>query len=62
MVGFFGVCEYHCHARRFSGDDERTKIFPKALDFGFGGRLFLGFGLFARHVGRPIGPYRCCLS
>ena len=31
---FLCVRELHCHAcRRFSGGDERTKVFPKALNF-----------------------------
>ena len=46
------------------GDDERSKVFPKALDFGFGRFLFLRFILLARHdrilAGKPM--LNCHLS
>jgi hypothetical protein len=41
MVCFLCVGKHHCHACRFSGDDERAQVLPKAFDFGFGGLLFL---------------------
>src|ERR1700731_1477650 len=59
MVGFFCVREYHCHACRLRGDDERAKVFPKALDLGFGGLLLRGFSPFAQHTERPICASRC---
>jgi hypothetical protein len=54
VVGFLGVRKHHRHACRFSGDDERAKVFPKALDVEFGGFLFSGFILFAWHDRHPI--------
>ena len=41
VVGFRRVRKQHRHSSRFSGDDERPKILPKPLDFGF--RAFLRF-------------------
>ena len=64
VVGFLGVREHHRYACRFGGDDERSKVFPKALDFGFGRFLFLRFILLARHdrtlAGKPM--LNCPLS
>jgi hypothetical protein len=37
-------------------------IFPKALDFGFGGRLFLGFILFARRTSYRAQPMLFALT
>jgi hypothetical protein len=30
---FLCVREHHCHTGRFSGDDKRAEVFPKAFDF-----------------------------
>jgi hypothetical protein len=51
LVGFLCVCERHCHACRFSGDDKRAEVLPKAFNFGFGGLLFLP--LFSYGRSRP---------
>ena len=45
MAGFLRVHEHHRHSCRFSGDDERAKDFPKALDLCFSELLL--FGLFS---------------
>src|SRR6202011_2347297 len=49
IVGFLSVRKYHRHPCRFSGDDKRAKVFPKALNFGLGGFLRPRFVLFIRH-------------
>ena len=43
IVGFLCVRKHHRHSCRLSGDDERAKVLPKALDFGFGDFLLFRF-------------------
>jgi hypothetical protein len=50
IVGGLCVRNHHRHSYRFSGDDERTKVLPKALDFGFGNFLFFGLVHDFRHT------------
>src|ERR1700676_5527194 len=50
MTGFLCVRERHRHSCRFSGDDERAKVFPKALDFGFSDFLLFGLVCYFRHM------------
>jgi hypothetical protein len=47
----FCVRKYHWHPRRLSGDDERAKVFSKAVDLGLGGFLLLGSVYDFRHTG-----------
>src|SRR5665213_592831 len=62
VAGFLGVHEHHRHARRFSGDDERPKVFPEALDLGFSCFLLGGFILIGRHDGYPVSACRCKIA
>ena len=50
MAWFLCVREHHRHSCRFSSDDERAKVFPKALDFGFSDFLLFGLVCYFRHT------------
>jgi hypothetical protein len=44
VVGAARVCKEHRHPRRFSRRYERPELFPKPVNFGFGGYLGFGYG------------------
>jgi hypothetical protein len=50
IAGLFWVGKQHRHARVFGGNDERTKVLPKALDPSFGSLLAFGLGYYFRNV------------
>src|ERR1700681_3340771 len=44
------VRKHHRHSCRFTGDDERPEVFPKALDLGFSDLLLVRLACYFRHA------------
>ena len=50
IVGFLRIRKQHRHSGCISGNDERTEVLPKALDFGFGAFLLVRLSCDFRHA------------
>ena len=49
IVEFRCIRKHHRHSRGFGGDDERAKVFPEAVNLGFGDVLLVGLVCNLRH-------------